>query len=140
MTGVSFVYCTKFCVLNRNIGHKQLALFGFPFSLWGTVCCIFLQFYRRRWERSIGLCHRVKNLRNCRNSYLRGWEFWCLETIKLFPRFPSVTTISLRVWEPITWSLGEQKGGSMKTLEGFRGGAMSQFLIIIALCNTCRNL
>ena len=26
ITGDSFVYCTKFCVLNRNIGHKQLAL------------------------------------------------------------------------------------------------------------------
>ena len=35
ISGDSFVYGTKFCVLNRNIGHKQLALFGFPFSF----CC-----------------------------------------------------------------------------------------------------
>ena len=56
ITGVSFVYCTKFCVLNRNIGHKQLVLFGLRISL-----LLFLQFYRRRWERFMGLCHRVTN-------------------------------------------------------------------------------
>ena len=45
ITGDSFVYCTKFCILNRNIGHKQLALFArFPFSLWGSVCCYFFSF------------------------------------------------------------------------------------------------
>ena len=35
ITGDSFVYGTKFCVLNRNIGHKQIVLFGFLFSF----CC-----------------------------------------------------------------------------------------------------
>ena len=35
ITGDFFVYGTKFCVLNRNIGHKQIALFGFLLSF----CC-----------------------------------------------------------------------------------------------------
>ena len=58
ITGVSFVYCTKFCVLNRTIGHKQLILFGFPFSLWGSVCGYFFSFILGDEK---DLCHRVKN-------------------------------------------------------------------------------
>ena len=32
-----------------------------PFPSLGISLLLFLQFYRWRWERSIGLCHRVKN-------------------------------------------------------------------------------
>lgn len=63
--GDSFVYCTKFCILNRNIGHKQLALFAwFPFSLWGSVCCYFC----------------IPSCVTAGIVFLRGWEFWRLET------------------------------------------------------------
>ena len=62
ITGDSFVYCTKFCVLSELKYRAQtISLIWIPFLSLGISLRLFLQFYRRRWERSIGLCHRVKN-------------------------------------------------------------------------------
>ena len=62
ITGDSFVYCTKFCVLSELKYRAQtISLIWIPFLSLRISLRLFLQFYRRRWERSIGLCHRVKN-------------------------------------------------------------------------------
>ena len=62
ITGVSFVYCTKFCVLSKLKYRAQtISLIWIPFLSLRISLRLFLQFYRRRWGRSIGLCHRVKN-------------------------------------------------------------------------------
>ena len=62
ISGVSFVYCTKFCVLSESKYRAQtISLIWIPFLSLGISLRLFLQFYSRRWERSIGLCHRVKN-------------------------------------------------------------------------------
>ena len=62
ISGVSFVYCTKFCVLSKLKYRAQtISLIWIPFLSSRISLRLFLQFYRRRWERSIGLCHRVKN-------------------------------------------------------------------------------
>ena len=61
-TGVSFVYCTKLCVLRKlNYRTQTISPIWIPFLSLRISLQLFLQFYRRRWERSIGLCHRVKN-------------------------------------------------------------------------------
>ena len=62
ITGVSFVYCTKFCVLSKlNYRTQTISLVWIPFLSLRISLLLLLQFYRRRWGRSIGLCHRVKN-------------------------------------------------------------------------------
>ena len=62
ITGDSFVYCTKFCFLSELKYRAQtISLIWIPFLSLRISLRLFLQFYRRRWERSIGLCHRVKN-------------------------------------------------------------------------------
>ena len=62
LRSVSFVYCTKFCVLSKlNYRTQTISLTWIPFLSLRICLQFFLQFYRRRWERSIGLCHRLKN-------------------------------------------------------------------------------
>ena len=62
ISGVSFVYCMKFCVLSELKYRAQtISLIWIPFLSLRISLRLFLQFYRRRWGRSIGLCHRVKN-------------------------------------------------------------------------------
>ena len=53
---------------------------------------------------------------------------WVLEALAQKTNFRHARDRSLFIaggggfWGGITWFLGEQKGGSLKTLEGFRGG------------------
>ena len=55
------------CLLHEVLCFKSkyrtqtISLIWIPFLSLGISLLLFLQFYRRRWGRSIGLCHRVKN-------------------------------------------------------------------------------
>ena len=151
ISGVSFVYCTKFCVLSELKYRAQtISLIWIPFLSLRISLLLFLQFYRWRWERSIGLCHRVKNKisqkdTKCVPSCVTVGILVCAGESFGVLRQGTSAQISFSN-DSLIKILGDHlifrrtKGGSMKTLEGFRGGAMSQFVIIIALCNTCRNL
>ena len=144
------------CLLHKVLYFKSkyraqtISLIWIPFLSLRISLRLFLQFYRWRWERSIGLCHRVKNKISQKDTkcvpscvtvgilFCAGESFGVLRQ-GTSPQISFSNDILIKI-------LGDHlifrrtKGGSMKTLEGFRGGAMSQFVIIIALCNTCRNL
>ena len=55
------------CLLHEVLCFKSkyrtqtISLIWIPFLCLGISSLLFLQFYRRRWGRSIGLCHRGKN-------------------------------------------------------------------------------
>ena len=99
------------CLLHEVLCFKSkyraqtISLIWIPFLSLRISLLLFLQFYRRGWERSMGYvtelrtksvkrCKMHSILRNCRNGFLRGWDLasWDLE---LVPRLLSVTTISL---------------------------------------------
>ena len=52
------VLCFKYWLKYRA---QTISLIWIPFLSLRISLRLFLQFYRRRWGRSIGLCHRLKN-------------------------------------------------------------------------------
>ena len=77
-----------FCLLHEvlcfksNYRAQTINLIWIPFLSLRISLWLFLQFYVRRWERSIGLCHRVKNKisqkdAKCIPSRVTAWIVIC---------------------------------------------------------------